>query len=162
MENITLLARLTPAVRAVAAAGFGLLALFHADAAETSWFKEQQQCMALNMYWEARGEGTDGMIAVGWTVLNRMRSGRFPTTPCEVVYQGGTRRGCEFSWWCDGRGDRPRDARSWRLALLLAERMLMSPPRDPTGGSLYYHSTSVQPGWSHDRTTRIGRHVFYR
>jgi spore germination cell wall hydrolase CwlJ-like protein len=162
MEKITRFAGLPPAVRAVSVAGIGLLALCRADAAQTSWFEEQRQCMALNMYWEARGEGTDGMIAVGWTVLNRMRSRRFPTTPCEVVYQGGTRRGCEFSWWCDGRSDRPRDARSWRLALLLAERMLMSPPPDPTGGSLYYHSTSVRPGWSHDRTTRIGRHVFYR
>jgi spore germination cell wall hydrolase CwlJ-like protein len=143
-------------------AGLALLVQLGAEAKESSWFKEQQQCMALNMYWEARGEGSDGMIAVGWTVLNRMRSRRFPATPCDVVYQGRERGPCEFSWWCDGRSDRPRDARSWRLAQLLAERMLMAPPPDPTGGSLYYHSTSVRPGWTHARTARIGRHVFYR
>jgi spore germination cell wall hydrolase CwlJ-like protein len=143
-------------------AGLALLVQLGAEAKESGWFKEQQQCMALNMYWEARGEGSDGMIAVGWTVLNRMRSRRFPATPCDVVYQGRERGPCEFSWWCDGRSDRPRDARSWRLAQLLAERMLMAPPPDPTGGSLYYHSTSVRPGWTHARTARIGRHVFYR
>jgi len=151
-----------PALRAASLAGLALLAQLDAGAAETSWFKEQQHCMALNMYWEARGEGTDGMIAVGWTVLNRMRSRRFPSTPCDVVYQGGQRRGCEFSWWCDGRSDRPRDARSWRLAQHLAEQVLMAPPRDPTGGALYYHATSVRPGWPHALTTRIGQHLFYR
>ncbi|HJR71609.1 MAG TPA: cell wall hydrolase [Gammaproteobacteria bacterium] len=153
---------LAPAIRAASLAGLALLFQFDSDAAETGWFKEQQHCMALNMYWEARGEGTDGMIAVGWTVLNRMRSRRFPSTPCDVVYQGGQRRGCEFSWWCDGRSDRPRDARSWRLAQHLAERVLVSPPPDPTGGAIYYHATSVRPGWPHALTTRIGQHLFYR
>jgi len=153
---------LARAIRAASLAGLALLAQSDTDAAGASWFKEQQHCMALNLYWEARGEGSDGMIAVGWTVLNRMRSRRFPATPCDVVYQGGQRRGCEFSWWCDGRSDRPRDARSWRLALQLAERVLMAPPPDPTGGALYYHSTSVRPGWKHARTARIGGHVFYR
>ena len=153
---------LAPAICAASVAGLALLAQFDTDVAEASWFKEQQHCMALNLYWEARGEGSDGMIAVGWTVLNRMRSRRFPATPCDVVHQGGQRRGCEFSWWCDGRSDRPRDAPSWRLALQLAERVLMAPPPDPTGGALYYHSTSVRPGWKHARTTRIGEHVFYR
>jgi spore germination cell wall hydrolase CwlJ-like protein len=150
------------AIRVASLAGLALLAELDTAAAETGWFGEQQRCMALNMYWEARGEGSDGMIAVGWTVLNRMRSRRFPSTPCDVVYQGGQRRGCEFSWWCDGKSYRPRDASSWRLAQLLAERVLLSPPADPTGGALYYHSTSVRPGWTHARTTRIGRHVFYR
>lgn len=153
---------LAAAIRAVSLAGLALFAAVDASAAETSWFNEQKQCMALNMYWEARGEGSQGMIAVGWTVLNRMRSRRFPSTPCDVVYQGGQRRGCEFSWWCDGRSDRPRDARSWRLAQHLAEQVLMAPPRDPTGGALYYHATSVRPGWTHAQTTRIGQHVFYR
>ena len=151
-----------PAILAASVAALGLVAPPRADAAQTGWFRQQQQSMALNMYWEARGEGRDGMVAVGWTVLNRMNSRRFPTTPCDVVYQGGTRRGCEFSWWCDGRSDRPRDASSWRLALHIAEQVLIAPPPDPTGGALYYHSTSVRPGWSYAQTTRIGRHVFYR
>jgi spore germination cell wall hydrolase CwlJ-like protein len=150
------------ATRAVAVAALGLLAQFGTEAVEVSWFKEQQQCMALNMYWEARGEGSAGMIAVGWTVLNRMRSRRFPSTPCDVTFEGGQRRGCEFSWWCDGKSDRPRDTRSWRLALHLAEQMLIAPPPDPTGGALYYHSTSIRRPWDYTRTTQIGRHVFYR
>ena len=48
---------LAPAIRAASLAGLALFAQFDTDAAEASWFKEQQHCMALNMYWEARGEG---------------------------------------------------------------------------------------------------------
>jgi hypothetical protein len=33
---------------------------------------EARHCMALAMYWEARGEGREGMLAVGSVVLNRV------------------------------------------------------------------------------------------
>lgn len=122
----------------------------------------EQRCLALNLYWEARGEDRSGMIAVGWVVLNRMRSPHFPSTPCGVVYQGGERPPCEFSWWCDGKSDRPGDQRSWQRALIAAADLLVKPPPDPTGGALYYHSTSIRRPWSRVRTVQIGRHVFYR
>jgi len=122
----------------------------------------EQRCLALNLYWEARGEDRRGMIAVGWVVLNRMRSPHFPATPCGVVYQGGEKPPCEFSWWCDGKSDRPRDPRSWQRALVAAADLLVNPPPDPTGGALYYHSTSIRRPWSRVRTVQIGRHVFYR
>ena len=122
----------------------------------------EQQCLALNLYWEARGEDRQGMIAVGWVVLNRVRSAHFPATPCEVVFQGGERPPCEFSWWCDGKSDRPRDQRSWRRALIAAADLLVNPPPDPTGGALFYHSTTISQPWNRSRTVRIGRHVFYR
>lgn len=46
---------------------------------------EQLDCLALALYWEARGDGRRGMTAVGWTVLNRVDSPKFPATPCAVV-----------------------------------------------------------------------------
>ncbi len=49
------------------------------------------RCMALNLYWEARSEGREGMLAVGWVVLNRMAHPKFPNTVCEVIQQGGKR-----------------------------------------------------------------------
>ena len=116
----------------------------------------------MNLYWEARGEGRKGMLAVGWVVLNRMQSPQFPATPCGVVYQSGERPPCEFSWWCDGRSDRPRDERSWRRALIAAADLLVNPPPDPTGGALFYYSTSIRRPWSRVRTVQIGHHVFYR
>ena len=67
---------------------------------------ESRHCVALTMYWEARGEGRKGMLAVGSVVLNRVDDDRFPDSACGVVYQGGETPPCQFSWWCDGRSDR--------------------------------------------------------
>lgn len=139
-----------------------VLAMIGATNARSASIRDEQRCLALNLYWEARGEGRDGMIAVGWVVLNRVRSAAFPSTPCEVVYQGGEQPPCEFSWWCDGRSDRPRDLRSWTRALIAAADLLTNPPPDPTGGALFFHNTSVRTPWQRTRTARIGRHVFYR
>lgn len=141
-----------------------LASLFAGTGAGATTLRNEQQCLALAIYWEARGEGRTGMVAVGWTVLNRVRSSDFPATPCAVVTQGGERPPCQFSWWCDGRSDRPRERKSWNRALLIAGELLLDPPPDPTGGSLYYHSTAVKPRWGRSltRTARIGSHVFYR
>jgi spore germination cell wall hydrolase CwlJ-like protein len=140
----------------------GAVAQSFSGGARAGSMSHEQQCLAQAMYWEARGEGRQGMIAVGWTVLNRMESTRFPATPCRVVHQGGERPPCEFSYWCDGKSDRPREPRSWRAALIIAAQLLYDPPADPTGGALYFHNRSVRTPHGHVRTARIGGHVFYR
>jgi spore germination cell wall hydrolase CwlJ-like protein len=147
---------------AVAVVLLGIFAQSFAGGAQAATTKEEQRCLAEAMYWEARGEGRRGMIAVGWTVLNRVRSARFPSTPCDVVHQGGERPPCQFNYWCDGRSDRPRDLPSWRSALSIAAQLLQDPPPDPTGGALYFHNSSVRTPRHRDRTAKIGRHVFYR
>ena len=47
-------------------------------------------CMALAIYFEARGEPAIGQIAVGHVILNRTLDKRFPENVCEVVFQGQT------------------------------------------------------------------------
>jgi N-acetylmuramoyl-L-alanine amidase len=135
-----------------------------AGKAHAATLQDEQRCLALTLYWEARGEGRAGMVAVGWTVLNRVRSPQFPGTPCRVVYQGGETPPCQFSWWCDGKSDKPRDRKSWQFAQLVAAELLFDPPPDPTDGALYFHSASIRPPWRGKlaRTARIGAHVFYR
>ena len=49
---------------------------------------EELECMAKNIYFEARNEATVGQLAVGQTVINRVQSSRFPNTICGVVHQG--------------------------------------------------------------------------
>lgn len=141
-----------------------MLAQFSSNDVEGASLKQEQHCLALSLYWEARGEGRRGMIAVGWTVLNRVGSKHFPATPCEVTRQGGEQGPCQFSWWCDGRSDRPRNRDDWSRALVIAAQLLIDPPPDPTGGSLFYHSTAIKVPWKRPRTrtTRIGSHIFYR
>lgn len=125
---------------------------------------EQLDCLALALYWEARGDGRRGMTAVGWTVLNRVDSPKFPATPCAVVQQGGENPPCQFSWWCDGKSDRPRNPKSWENARALAEELLRDPPADPTHGALFFHHTNSRPYWakSMQKTATVGSHVFYR
>ncbi len=121
-----------------------------------------QRCVALAMYWEARGEGREGMLAVGSVVLNRVADRRFPNSVCGVVYEGGETPPCQFSWWCDGKSDRPTQEVAWSESLGLAYELLAARPKDPTDGALFFHNTSVRPSWRRERTARIGDHVFYR
>jgi len=121
-----------------------------------------QHCTALAMYWEARGEGRKGMLAVGSVVLNRVEDHRFPDSACDVVYQGGETPPCQFSWWCDGKSDRPTDATLWSASLELAGELLTARLEDPTHGALFFHNRSIKPPWRRMRTTEIGNHVFYR
>ncbi len=141
-----------------------LMAPLYALDTQARSLEAEHQCLALALYWEARGETRHGMIAVGWTILNRAQSSEFPATPCAVVYQGGERPPCQFSWWCDGKSDRPRDRNSWIQARVIAAELLVNPPPDPTGRALFYHSTSIRVPWKRKRTrtARIGNHIFYR
>jgi spore germination cell wall hydrolase CwlJ-like protein len=123
---------------------------------------QAQHCVALAMYWEARGEGHRGMLAVGAVVLNRVEDDRFPSSVCGVVYQGGETPPCQFSWWCDGKSDRPTHGELWASSLSLADELLTARPSDPTHGALFFHNTSIRSPWRRDRTARIGNHVFYR
>lgn len=121
-----------------------------------------QHCVALAMYWEARGEGRRGMLAVGSVVMNRVEDQRFPNSACDVVYQGGETPPCQFSWWCDGKSDRPTDPASWSASLKLANELLTADPQDPTHGALFFHNMSIKSPWRRTQTAAIGNHVFYR
>ena len=134
-------------------------------------------CMALNVYHEARSQSLAGQVAVMHVVKNRMADKHFPSGACEVIYQGPTRKSwknngtyipirnrCQFSWWCDGKSDKPRDAQSWDYALSLAEWFTSLTIFDFTDGALFYHAYYVTPGWAKkkERTGRIEDHIFYK
>ena len=61
--------------------------------------EQHVQCLAMNMYHEARDQGTAGGLAVSAVVLNRVKDSRFPNSVCEVVLQGPTRE----SWKKNGK-----------------------------------------------------------
>lgn len=124
------------------------------------------QCMALNIYFEARGESEKGQRAVGHVVLNRAAHHKFPETICDVIRQGGEfpRHRCQFSWWCDGRSDTPRNRKSWEHALRIAKEVMGGNSVDPTNGALWYHAHYVNPYWRKAflQGPTIGQHIFYR
>ena len=94
------------------------LPISKADAFKNNDREIQTTCMADNIYFEARNQGTAGWSAVASVTLNRVQDKRFPNTVCEVVRQGPTRESwkqngefyplkhrCQFSWYCDGKAD---------------------------------------------------------
>ncbi|MHA1599494.1 MAG: cell wall hydrolase [Alphaproteobacteria bacterium] len=128
--------------------------------------RDEISCLALNIYHEARGEPDEGKLAVGHVVMNRVLSSRFPSTVCDVVRQGGEvrRYRCQFSWWCDGRSDKPRNKKDWQSSSEFALAIYWSQTEDPTDGALWYHADYVSPNWRKDfvQGPKIGRHIFYQ
>ena len=123
------------------------------------------KCLTEALYFEARGEDPLGQVAVAEVILNRVDSARFPNTVCEVLMQGAKRgRGCQFSYNCDGRANKIRNRKIYNQLGRIAKEMLTGAARELTGGALFYHATSVDPGWARrlKRTARIGAHIFYR
>lgn len=131
----------------------------------TADLAEEVNCLALNIYFEARNEPDEGQIAVAHVVLNRVSDPRFPETACKVIRQGGARKRhrCQFSWWCDGLSDRPRNSRKWVSTKAMAEAVYWGRSADPTDGALWYHADYVSPSWGRvfKRNGQIGRHIFY-
>ena len=130
-------------------------------------------CLSLNIYHEARSQSYVAQLAVGQTVLNRVRDNRFPDSVCKVVKQGPTystglklpvRHKCQFSWWCDGKSDKVKDIEAWNIALHLSKDILTGRYSDLFEGITHYHADYVTPSWAAYKTfiVRIDNHLFYR
>ncbi|WP_299436102.1 cell wall hydrolase [uncultured Rhodospira sp.] len=130
--------------------------------------KQELLCLALNDYWEARGQDVRARVAVAQVVLNRARDPRYPDSICGVVTENRSARPrlCQFSWYCDGRSDTPTETEAWRQSVLLAKSLLTrnNAISDLTGGALWYHNRNVDPDWSGrlEFAARVGDHYFYR
>lgn len=125
---------------------------------------DEAQCLALALYWESKGEGREGMEAVGSVVLNRMARPEFPDSPCAVIQEGGETPPCQFAFWCDGEPEDPVEPEAWALAQQVAEELLAEKIEDATGGATHFHALSVEPDWAaeKERTVQIAEHVYYR
>lgn len=148
------------------------------EQAQQEDIREQVHCMALNIYHEARDGSVLGQRAVAMVTLNRVESSRYPDDVCSVVYQANRdsngniiRHQCQFSWFCDGRSDRPNtenviEARAWVLAQEIALEAIVEQAQaeDFTDGATMYHANWVNPYWADDYefVTQIDDHLFYR
>jgi spore germination cell wall hydrolase CwlJ-like protein len=123
----------------------------------------QFECLVQAIYHEARGESLPGQAAVAEVVLNRVDDPDFPASICQVVQQSNA-RGCQFSYSCDGRSDRMRDAEAAARARKIARALIDGAPRKLTDGATYFHTRNVRPSWSRSFTItrQIGVHLFYR
>lgn len=135
-------------------------------------------CLAENIYHEARGEGIEGMLAVGHVTMNRVESSRFPDTVCGVVRQTKyikswrtgelvpARNRCQFSWYCDGRPEVVnKESKAWKNSMLIAAATFYRMNGDDTTyGSMWYHAERVTPYWANSmhKVRQVNNHIFYR
>ena len=133
-------------------------------------------CLAQNIYFEAGNQPFIGRFAVANVTLNRVNDLQFPNTICEVVYQSAAykkswtgeiipKRGmCQFSWYCDGKSDEPKDSVTWIESIRIADMALQSSNFDVTEGALWYHADYIHPYWADhlEYVVTIENHIFYK
>jgi spore germination cell wall hydrolase CwlJ-like protein len=129
---------------------------------------QELQCLADNVYFEARGEPLEGQYAVAEVTLNRTQASNFPRTICAVVHEtrwdpSRRRFVADFSWTEFGAVS-PQPGPAWRRAIAVATAEYDDLHDPVVPGALYYHATSIHPGWSRTRkvVATIGNHIFYQ
>ena len=124
-------------------------------------------CLALNIYHEARGEPRNGQYAVAEVTMNRVASKHYPDTVCGVVYQQNwdarRKRMVGMFSWTELERKPEIKSRLWIQARKIAELVYNDSYEPKLEGALFYHAHYIKPGWARNKKpiTRIGRHIFY-
>ena len=121
-------------------------------------------CLAMAIYYEAGTEKEyDAGIAVAEVILNRVADPRFPDNVCGVIKEdkGPTAYDCQFSFYCDGKPEKPYQGQNWRRAKEQAADALNGFTLGHN--ALFYHAYYASPVWRHAMRPvgRIGSHIFY-
>jgi N-acetylmuramoyl-L-alanine amidase len=121
---------------------------------------EEARCIAVAVYFEARGESLEGQLAVARVIMNRAASGRYPPSWCATVKQPW-----QFSFVRGGRFPAVDEssaawARAQGVTRLAINNIVASLDTDV----LWYHADYVAPSWGRrlSRVQKIGTHIFYR
>ena len=117
------------------------------------------RCLAGAIYFEAKGEPLAGQLAVAEVVINRAKSGRFPTDVCAVVTQRG-----QFGFVRGGQIPSIDEGRTaYRTALAVARVALADAWDSPAPAALYFNTPNRRPGGPHlVKIASVGNHVFWR
>lgn len=119
------------------------------------------KCLALNVYFESRGESSLGQKAVAWVTINRVNDPEYPDTICDVVHDH-----YQFSWVLDKNSNIPTEKNAWNQSLYIAWYVLNNKHvlKDPTDGAVMFHTLNSKPSWrkAYIPTAKIDAHIFYK
>jgi spore germination cell wall hydrolase CwlJ-like protein len=151
------LATVTGPVSDTAERGASLASLVSAHDS-VSLHDREMECLAGAIYFESKGEPLSGQLAVAEVIINRTKSGQYPTTLCGVVKQPS-----QFSFVRGGRMPPiAKDSAHWRKAVAIAHIAKNDLADSPVPHATSFHATYVSPRWRMKRLATVGRHVFYR
>jgi spore germination cell wall hydrolase CwlJ-like protein len=127
-----------------------------------NYSEDDLECLAMNIYHEARNESIKGQKAVAWVTINRVNDDRYPDEICEVVWQHK-----QFSWTMDGLDDVPKNRDAWNKSLRIAKLVIKeyeNRVKDPTEGAIMFHAHYVNPYWATEYAMvgNIDSHIFYK
>lgn len=132
---------------------------------------QRRECakLAEAVYFEDRGGDIEGMKAVANVVMNRVNSGKFPSSIAGVVNQKKwTKNGwvCQFSYMCQLKDRKMADEQSRYKAGYVAWKATNGVLKDTTKGADHYLNKSkvkTLPTWVYafNKTVKIGDHTFY-
>jgi N-acetylmuramoyl-L-alanine amidase len=115
-------------------------------------------CLALAIYFEARGEPEIGQIAVAHVVMNRANYNE--ENICGVI-----KAPHQFSWvpYYETNEWRVRNEYLWQKSKQIADDVLAGSTTDPTAGATHFHATSIKTDWQGRKfIMQIGNHRFYK
>jgi len=112
-------------------------------------------CLAMILYFEARGEPIDGKLAVADVVLSRADSNKWPDEICKVMKQEK-----QFSFYTDSL--EILDVNVFRSMETIASHVIGGYKPQIVQAD-HYHTVDVNPSWNKDmKLVRIiGKHKFY-
>lgn len=112
-------------------------------------------CLALAIYFEARGEPLEGQQAVAQVILNRVGLPYFPNTVCGVVFQDD-----QFSF----PRRIPVHQKSWESSKKVAQQVLEGRTPNIVQCSDHYAKLGIEKVWMSDMKiiAVIGNHIFYQ
>ena len=115
--------------------------------AREAYVRQNQELMASIIFCEAGNQSYEGQVAVGAVIMNRVKSGNYPNTIEEVVYQSG-----QFSPAGSGWLNKVRNSSGYtQMAMQAAIDALNG--SNPIGNCLYFD----QGGYG----MKIGAHYFH-
>ncbi|MFK7701367.1 cell wall hydrolase [Pseudomonas caspiana] len=138
--------------------------------------ERDRDILARTLWGEARSEGLAGMVAVAWSIRNRvdmdLHNDGKPDWWGEG-YTGVCQKAWQFSCWNKNdpnfpflSGAEPIPPAQFALARQAAAIVIDGKQPDPTGGATHYYSTTMlkAPDWAAiaKRTLKLGRHIFFR
>ena len=126
----------------------------------------QLNCVAQNVYFEARGAPMQDKIYVANVTMNRVSDKRWPSTPCEVVHQKS-----QFSWTHENHNFTETvnrnsiEMKAWQQSVEVAGLVMTGLIDDFTSNAVWYHRIDVNPWWAKKynqvASMRSNIHLFY-
>ena len=137
-----------------------LLLYFHPNYALTL----DEYCLALNIYFEARGEPYIGKLAVAEVTTRRVYKEKWGKSYCEVIFSNK-----QFSWTNESLfKSYELNKKAWteaqKVARMYYELYKNKENTNIVPGACFYHANYVKPYWSRKFTKikRIDNHIFYK